>query len=138
MIKISIVLSEYYPNISKMLLNGAIKALKKNKKVSYKIFKIKGTLEIPVVISRIITKCDAIIVLGCVIKGETNHFNLICSLVAQTIMELSVKYKKPIGNGILTCFNQKQAIERANHKKIDKGGHTVNAVLSVLKIFNNG
>ena len=136
--KISIILSEYYPNISKMLLKGAINTLKKNKKISYKIFKIKGTLEIPVVISKIITKYDAIIVLGCVIKGKTKHFDLICSSVTQSIMDLSVKHKKPIGNGILTCFNQKQAIDRANFKKIDKGGDTVNAVLSVLKTFNNG
>ena len=136
--KISIILSEYYPNISKMLLKGAINTLKKNKEVSYKIFKIKGTLEIPVVISKIITKYDAIIALGCVIKGKTKNFDLICSSVTQSIMELSIKYKKPIGNGILTCFNQKQAINRANYKKNDKGGEAVNAVLSVLKTFNNG
>ncbi len=115
--KISIILSEYYPNISKMLLKGAINTLKKNKEASYKIFKIKGTLEIPVVISKIITKYDAIIALGCVIKGKTKNFDLICSSVTQSIMELSIKYKKPIGNGILTCFNQKQAINRANYKK---------------------
>ena len=136
--KISIILSEYYPNISKMLLKGAINTLKKNKEVSYKIFKINGTLEIPVVISKIITKYDAIITLGCVIKGKTKNFDLICSSVTQSIMELSIKYKKPIGNGILTCFNQKQAINRANYKKNDKGGEAVNAVLSVLKTFNNG
>ena len=136
--KISIILSEYYPNISKMLLKGAINTLKKNKEVSYKIFKIKGTLEIPVVISKIITKYDAIITLGCVIKGKTKNFDLICSSVTQSIMELSIKYKKPIGNGILTCFNQKQAINRANYKKNDKGGEAVIAVLSVLKTFNNG
>ena len=136
--KISIILSEYYPNISKLLLKGAINTLKKSKKISYKVFKIKGTLEIPVVISKIITKYDAIVVLGCVIKGETKHFDLICSSVTQSILDLSVKYKKPIGNGILTCFNQKQALDRANYKKKDKGGDAVNAVLSVLKNFNNG
>ena len=136
--KISIILSEHYPNISKLLLKGAINTLKKNKKISYKVFKINGTLEIPVVISKIITKYDAIVVLGCVIKGETKHFDLICSSVTQSILDLSVKYKKPIGNGILTCFNQKQALDRANYKKKNKGGGAVNAVLSVLKTFNNG
>ena len=136
--KISVIVSEYYPNISKMLLNGAINELRKNKKVSYKIFKIKGTLEIPIVISKIISKYDGIIALGCVIKGKTKHFDLIATSVTQSIMDLSVKYKKPIGNGILTCFSRKQAIDRENHKKFDKGGDAVKAVLSVLKIFSNG
>ena len=136
--KVSIIISQYYPNISKMLLKGAINALKKNKKISYKIFKIKGTLEIPVVISKIIKKYDAVIALGCIIKGETKHFDLICSTITQSIMDLSIKYKKPIGNGILTCFNKKQAMNRANYKKKNKGGDAVNAILSVLKNFNNG
>ena len=131
--KICIVISNYYPKISSMLLKGAIVKLKKNKITNAKIIKINGTLEIPVVVSRIISKFDGIIVLGCVIKGKTKHFDLICLSVTQTLLNLSIKYKKPIGNGILPCFNLSQALERSNPNKKDKGGETASAVLSVLK-----
>ena len=131
--KICIIVSEYYPKISNMLLKGALSKLKKNKITNIKIIKINGTLEIPVVVSRIINKYAGIIVLGCVIKGKTKHFDLICLSVTQTLLNLSIKNKKPIGNGILPCFNLNQALERANPNKKNKGGEAVSAVLSVLK-----
>ena len=95
-----------------------------------KIIFSPGIFELPVIISRNINKYDAFIALGCVIKGETPHFDFISQATTNAIMKLSIEYKKPIGNGIITCLNMKQAIAR---KK--KGREAAQAVLSVLNIF---
>ena len=97
-IKICVIVANYYPKISKFLLIGAIKALRKKGVRKYKIIKTKGTYEIPVIISKIIKKYDAFIALGCVIKGETPHFKFISSSTIDALMYLSVKNTKPIGN----------------------------------------
>ena len=78
------------------------------------------------------TKYDGFIVLGCVIKGQTPHFDFLCSSIFNALSNLSVTSKVPIGNGILTCNDKKQAIERADPKKVDKGGAAAEAVISVL------
>ena len=82
-------------------------------------------------ISRNIKQYDGFIALGCVIKGQTPHFNFISKATTDAIMKLSVEYKKPIGNGIITCLNKKQAIVRSK----TKGLEAAKAVLSVLKNF---
>lgn len=133
--KICIVVSNFYPKISSDLLKGAVAKLKKSKINNYKIIKVPGTFEIPVVIANCINKFDAFIVLGCVIKGQTPHFHYLCESVNRTILELSTKFKKPIGNGILTCNNKKQAIRRSDPNKINKGGDAALAAIAVLKIF---
>ena len=133
--KVCIIVSNFYPEISKLLIDGAISKLKKNKISNFKIIKVPGTFEIPVVISNIINKYDAFVVLGCVIKGQTPHFHYLCSSVINALTNLSIKSKKPIGNGILTCDNKKQAVKRADPNKKDKGGFAVNAVISVFNII---
>ena len=133
--KICIVVANYYPKISKELLSGASKVLKKYKKISYKIIYSPGIFEIPVIISKNINFYQGFVALGCVIKGETPHFNLISKTVIKAIMDISIKYKKPIGNGIITCLNKKQAIERANPNKKNKGGEAAIAVLATLENF---
>ncbi len=133
--KICIVVSNFYPNISKLLISGAIKKLKTNKKFNYKIINVPGTFEIPVVVSNLIHKYDAFITLGCVIKGKTSHYYHLCSSVVNALIDLSVKSKKPIGNGILTCDNLKQALSRANPNEKNKGGDAANAVISVLDVI---
>ncbi len=120
-----IVNANYYKDISKGLLISAIKHIPKKSKI--KIINVPGVFEIPVTISKNIKKFDAFIALGCVIKGQTPHFDFISQASTQAIMELSVNSKKPIGNGIITCLNKKQAFERKM-----KGGEATNAVLSVL------
>ena len=132
--KICIVKSNYYPNISDMLLKGALKALKKNKYANT-IITVPGIFEIPVTISKLIKEYDAFVALGCVIRGKTPHFNLISKAVVNAIMDLSIRNKKPIGNGIITCLNKKQAVERANPSKKNKGGEAVQAVLATLANF---
>ena len=122
--KILIVLADYYNDISSTLLKSAKDNLNN---FSIKVIKVPGVFEIPVTISKNIKKYDAFIALGCVIKGETPHFDFISSASTQAIMSLSIDSKKPIGNGIITCLNMKQAKARAR-----KGEEAAKAVISVL------
>ena len=133
--KLCIIVSNFYPKISKMLIKGATSKLKKNKMSNFKIITVPGTFEIPVVVSNLIDQYDAFVVLGCIIKGGTSHFHYLCSSVISALTNLSVESKKPIGNGILTCDNKKQAIKRANQNIKDKGGDAADAIISVLKII---
>ena len=135
--KICVVLADYYPDVSEMLVKGLFRELKtaKNKniiKIADNPILVPGVFEIPVTISKLIKEYDAFVSLGCVIKGKTPHFNLISKAVVNAIMDLSIRYKKPIGNGIITCLNKKQAVERANPDKKNKGGEAVKAVLATL------
>jgi len=130
--RICIIIANYYPDISKELLIGACKILKNKGIKKYKILYAPGIFEIPVIISKNIKKFDAFIALGCVIKGQTPHFNFISKAATEGIMHLSVKYRKPIGNGIITCLNKNQALKRSDSLKKDKGGEAAKAVLSVL------
>ena len=132
--KICIVVSNYYPVISKNLLSGANKTLKKYDLKSIKTIYAPGVFEIPIIISKLIKKYDAFIALGCVIKGQTPHFNFISNSSINGIMNLSILYKKPIGNGILTCNNKKQALDRSNPLKKNKGGEAAKAIISIIKI----
>ena len=132
--KICIVIANYYPKISDDLLIGAIKILKKNNIKNYKKILSPGIFELPVIISKNINNYDAFIALGCVIKGKTPHFNFISTAATNAIMHLSITHKKPIGNGIITCLNKKQALKRSNPNKKNKGGEAAKAVLSVLGI----
>ena len=122
--KILLVVADYYKDVSKSLIKSSKKELDN---FSLRIIKVPGVFEIPVTISKNINKYDAFIALGCVIKGETPHFDFISSSTTHAIMDLSVKYKKPIGNGIITCLNMKQAKVRGK-----KGKEASLAVLSVL------
>ena len=124
--KFCIIQAKYYSDISSKLYDGAIKIL--GEESDCKIITVPGVFEIPIMIAKNIESFDAFVALGCVIKGKTPHFD--------AIMDLSIRYKKPIGNGIITCLNRKQALERADPMKKNKGGEAAKAVLSVLGILN--
>ena len=126
--KILIVASNYYKDITKNLINGSFKKLK-NAKNDITIIKVPGTFEIPVVISKNLKRYNGFIALGCVIKGQTPHFDFICNATFISLSNLSTKSNKPIGNGIITALNMKQAIKRSNIK----GKEASNAVLEVIK-----
>jgi 6,7-dimethyl-8-ribityllumazine synthase len=123
--KFLIVNANYYKSISSNLLKSAMNSLPDVS--SIKIINVPGVFEIPVTISKNLKKFDAFIALGCVIKGQTPHFDFISKASTDAIMRLSTVSKKPIGNGIITCLNMKQAIARKR-----KGAEAANAVLSVL------
>ena len=130
-----IVVANYYDKIALDLLSGAELALKAYRVPAVNTITVPGVFEIPVVIVQNIKKFDAFIALGCVIKGQTPHFDYISSAVTKGIMDITIAHKKPIGYGILTCLNEKQALERANPKqeKLGKGGEAAEAVIKILQ-----
>ena len=123
--KYLIVLADYYKDISYGLLKSALNKIPKKNLI--KIIHVPGVFEIPVTISKNINRYDAFLALGCVIKGQTPHFDFISQASTEAIMNLSVLSKKPIGNGIITCLNISQAKKR---KK--KGAEAAEAVSTVL------
>ena len=128
-----IVYSDYYKDISKSLLKGSINILKKNN-IKYELHRINGSFEIPQLINIQLKskKYCAALALGCIIKGQTPHFDFISSSISNSIMDLSIKYSLPIANGVLNCLNKKQAKLRSSSKK-NKGAEAAKALLSVLK-----
>ena len=125
-IKVCIVRSRY--NQTSQLLKSATKELIK-RKISYKILEVPGAFEIPVVISRNINNYDGFIALGSIIKGETPNFNFISSAITNGLIQLSIMYKKPIGNAVLTCLNEKQA-----RKRNKKGYEAAVAISEVINV----
>jgi len=133
--KILIINSNYYKNISKNLVSSSKKKLE-TAKFKTNILNVPGVYEIPIAIRKNIKKFDGFVALGCVIKGKTPHFDLICSSTFHALMTLSINFNKPIGNGIITALNLNQAKQRSkksNLKKPNKGLEAANAVISILK-----
>ena len=125
--KILVVGANYYKDIlADLVIQTKIILLKNKLKNDW--IKVPGIFEIPVVISKNIKKYDGFIALGCVIKGETPHFDFISKATTDGIMKLSIDYKKPIGNGIITCLNKDQAVTRSK----TKGQEAAKALISVL------
>ena len=132
--KILIINSDYYKKISNNLVNEAKKKLILSK-FQVSIINVPGIFEIPIAVRKNIKKFDGFVTLGCVIKGQTPHFNFICSSTFDAIMMLSVNFTKPIGNGIITALNMSQAIKRSKtntSNKPNKGSEAANAVISML------
>ena len=134
--KILIVTAMFYDKIGGDLFHYARKTIEdpnttKDGWVGADIYPVAvpGVFEIPVMISKHIHNMDGAIALGCVIKGETPHFEFISKASIDAIMKLSIEHKKPIGNGIITCLNQNQASARSQ----TKGQEAANAVIRVLK-----
>ena len=125
--KILIVQANYYKDISTALLKSAKNELKNFAKIN--VISVPGVFEIPVVISKNLKKYDGFVALGCVIKGQTPHFDFISKSTTDAIMNISVESKKPVGNGIITCLNKNQAIARGK-----KGREAANAVKIILSL----
>ena len=134
--KILIVKANYYYLISNKLAQQSINLLKNKMKIS--VIEVPGIFEIPITIRKNLNKFDGFIALGCVIKGQTPHFELICKATFNAIMSLSITYHKPIGNGIITALNSKQAYERCVIKKSNKQNKGLEAAKAVLSVLKNG
>ena len=140
--KILVVSANYYRDISTRLESAAETAITKIG-IKFKKVEVAGVFEIPVVIAKNIKKYDGFVALGCVIKGETPHFDYISKTTINAIMNLSVEHKKPIGNGIITCLNHDPAVKRSDDSerkhisKKNKGEEAARAVISVLGILKN-
>lgn len=131
MTKILIVEARFYDKISDYLLKGA-KALLDEEDIPYDVITVPGALEVPAVIKYAKDQYDGFVALGCVIRGETYHFEVVSNESARGLIDLSTGYDLCIGNGILTVENEEQAITRA--KKWDKGGFAVRACLDLIEI----
>ena len=137
--KVLIITASYYLDITKSLKTDAELLLEKSK-IRFDVIDVPGVFEIPVTIAKNIKKYDGFIALGCVIKGETPHFDFISKTTFEGLMKLSIDNKKPIGNGIITSFNLQQAIQRSGtdedvlekNKNKGKGKEATKAVISVL------
>ena len=125
--KVLIIQANYYKDISTALLKSAKNELKNFTKIN--VISVPGVFEIPIVISKNLKKYDGFVALGCVIKGQTPHFDFISKSTTDAIMNISVESKKPVGNGIITCLNKNQAIARGK-----KGREAANAVKTILSL----
>ena len=125
--KVLIVTASYYWDITASLRADA-ELLLDNSNIKFDVIDVPGVFEIPVTIAKNIKKYDGFIALGCVIKGETPHFDFISQATTNAIMKLSIDHKKPVGNGIITALNKDQASNRS----IKKGEEAATAVFSVL------
>ena len=135
--EILIINSNYYQDISNNLVLNAKKRLLEVK-FKLSIVNIPGAFEIPIAIRKNINKFDGFIALGCIIKGQTPHFDLLCSSLFNSILSLSIKYNKPIGNGVITALNLNQAKQRSKITKSVKPNKGAEAANAVISIFKNG
>ncbi|MDA0763827.1 MAG: 6,7-dimethyl-8-ribityllumazine synthase [Proteobacteria bacterium] len=141
-INILLVCSPYYKLISENLIKGASEILNE-KSINYDVLFVPGALEIPPAIKLVSSNLnksnffDGYIALGCVIRGETYHFEIVATESARSLSNLSVLSSLPIGNGILTVENMEQAILRSDPKKLNKGAGAALACLSLIEIKNN-
>lgn len=135
--KILIVNADYYKEITSKLVLSSKNILQK-RKYNLSIINVPGVFEIPIAIKKNIRKFEAFIALGCVIKGKTPHFDLICKSTFKMILNLSVTYNKPIGNGIITALTMRQAKERCGIIKSKKPNKGIEATKAILAILNNG
>ena len=146
--KILIVTANYYEEISNSLEKGAITFFNdfnnksNNFNLIYKKNFVPGCFEIPFVINKYQEEYDAFLALGCIIRGETYHFEIISNAVTRKLMDLTISLKKPIGFGILTCDNIEQAKIRSDTDKKNKGAEAAKACIDLLllrfKHENNG
>ena len=137
--KILIVVSDYYEKVASGLVKGATdyfdekdEFLVRDILIKYEIKKAPGAFEIPFLINKFKDSFDGFLALGCVIRGETYHFEIISNEVTRKIMDLSIDIGKPIGFGILTCENLEQALERSNPDNKNKGTEAARACQKLL------
>ena len=133
--KILIIQAPFYPKISALLLEGATKKISENN-YEYEVVEVPGAFEIPAVIAfaKNSKKYDGYVALGCVIRGETSHYDYVCQESARGLNKLAMKYELAIGYGILTVENEAQAIERADPNKKNKGGFAAETCLRMIEI----
>ena len=130
--RILIVASNYYKDVTDNLILGASNILKENN-YDFDIINAPGCFEIPLLIKKNIKNYLGFISLGCILRGETYHFELISNECARKIMDLSVDFNKPIGFGIIACENYDQAIMRSDPLKKNKGKE---AALACIQLIN--
>ena len=132
--KLLIVKADYYKEISFNLFTGANAYCSKLDDISIDVINVSGSFEIPFTIYKNKNLYDGFIALGCIIRGETYHFEIISNQVSRKIMDLSIEINKPIGFGVLTCENMDQAIKRSDPTQGNKGSEAAIACVDLLKL----
>lgn len=139
--KFALIVSRFNDFITGKLLDGAIDAIVRSggDKKNIDVLRVPGSFEIPLVAKRVAKakKCDAIICLGAVIRGETPHFEYVASEVTKGIALLNLEFAIPISYGIITADNTEQAIERAGNKMGNKGFQATRAAIELLNLFKD-
>lgn len=139
---IMLIESRFHTDVADMLKQGAIAELNKIG-ATYEVYEVPGALEVPAAIQFSVRgldfytarkRFDAYVALGCVIRGETSHYDIVAGESARGLMDMATKHTLCVGNGILTVENKEQAIERADPDKMDKGGDAAYAALSMLQL----
>ena len=133
--KVAIVGSPYYKSIYDNLLNGTVSELSDHN-INVEILNVEGALEIPTAISLVKKNFDGFIALGCIIRGETSHYDIVAENSAKALSQLGLD-GICIGNGILTVDNIEQAVERSDPKLKNKGKDVAKALISLLLIKQN-
>ena len=145
-LNILIIESDYYQDVSKNLMDGALGRIQEFG-ADYEVITVPGALEIPLVLSfaaeaNLIPydasngRYDGCVVLGCVIRGETSHYDIVANESASSLMRIATSYNLPLGNGILTVENKEQALVRSDVKKGNKGAVAVDACMSLIDVKN--
>jgi len=131
--RILIVESRYYADIADALIEGAEREIGKNGALCERIV-VPGAFEIPGAIALAADHYDGFVALGCVIRGETTHYDTVCEESARGLMDLSIHYDLAIGNGIITVEDEDQAWARAKPEELDKGGGAAKACLAMVAL----
>ncbi len=138
--RVLVVEARYYEDLADELLRG-VRAVLERAQAAVDVYTVDGALEIPAATAIILDGAaragrpyDAVIALGCVIRGDTGHYDIVAGESARALMDLSVRERLPLGNGILTVENEDQAWARARVSEMNKGGGAVEAALAVLRL----
>jgi 6,7-dimethyl-8-ribityllumazine synthase len=130
-----IVEARFYPDIADQLVAGATRALKQAG-ATWERITVPGAFELPAVVAMAFdsSRYDGFVALGCVIRGETSHYDFVCAEAARGLNDLAIRHRIPMGFGLLTCENGDQARVRADPGRKDKGGEAARACLAMMAI----
>lgn len=135
--KIAVIISEFNAPIGSRLLSGVLAAFKKEKVSprNWTLFRVPGAFEIPFMAEKLAKtkKYTGMIVLGCVLKGETDHYEAICAGVTYGIQKVSIENRLPVMFGVLMCRTKKQALERSENNKKNKGYECAEGLMRLLR-----
>ena len=133
--KILIISSNFYPEISKNLQKGVLNVLK-SEKIEFELKSIRGSLEIPYFLEKYKNQYLGYIIIGCVIKGETDHYEVVKNIAFSQIYKVAYENILPLSSALLTVDNFSQALERSDPKKKDLGGLAAKTCLNLIKKIN--
>ncbi|MBK9041478.1 MAG: 6,7-dimethyl-8-ribityllumazine synthase [Bdellovibrionales bacterium] len=139
MLKIGIVTAKFNFNVTELLEKGALDRLLSLGLTSQQIISVRvpGALEIPLAVQTLLRNgCHGVVALGAVIRGETSHYDYVCAGVERGCSHLQLKYKKPVGFGVLTTENEEQALDRAGGAMGNKGAEAAEVVVEMIDLFN--